>query len=178
MYKIITGRALMKKYGLVFLFSISILAITACATPVLDVSQVNPKLTHSTALAQFDNLKGQKAFWGGTILSGKNLKDKTELEILAYPIDGYGEPIKDSPAYGRFIAIWNGYLELGEYAKERQVSVVGKLTHIHDGLVGESNYQYPVLQVQQINLWPEEVYYPYDDSDVRFHFGIGVFHRF
>ncbi len=152
--------------------------LAACATPVLETSRVNKNLTLTLALDTFDNMQGQYALWGGIILSGKNLEKTTELEILAYPLDDYFEPIKDSKSFGRFILVKQGYLELGEYAKGRAVSVVGELTGKRTGKVGDSQYTYPVLEVQQIKIWPEESKYYYDDSDVRFHFGIGIFHRF
>ncbi len=164
----------MKKFFMFFI----ILFISACATAGLETSRVNKSLTISMAVDTFDNMKGQYALWGGTILSGKNLEKTTELEILAYPLDDYAEPIKDTRSLGRFILVKQGYLELGEYSQGRQVSVVGKLIAKREGKVGESRYIYPVLEVQQLKIWPVETPYYYDDSDVRFHFGIGIFHRY
>ncbi len=165
----------MKKFFVLFLI---IFFLAGCATPGLETSRVNKNLTHAMALELFDNMRGQYALWGGIILSGKNLAKTTELEILAYPLDEYGEPIKDSNSFGRFIAVKQGYLELGEYAKGRTVTVVGQLTAKHEGLVGKSKYIYPILDVQQIKIWPKEPKYYYNDSDVRFHFGVGIFHTY
>ncbi|VAW97665.1 hypothetical protein MNBD_GAMMA23-583 [hydrothermal vent metagenome] len=161
-----------------FALLIVTLIISGCATPPLEISRVNKSLTLAMALDRFDNMSGQYALWGGAILSGKNLAKTTELEILAYPLDGYAEPIKNSKSFGRFILVKDGYLELGEYSKGRLVTVVGELTGKREGKVGHSQYIYPVLEVQQIKIWPEESRYYYDDSDVRFHFGVGIFHRF
>ncbi|MBN4080231.1 Slp family lipoprotein, partial [Beggiatoa alba] len=86
-------------------------------------------------------------------------------------------PIRETQSYGRFILSKQGYLELGEYAKDRWITVVGQLVAKHEGKVGETQYQYPVLDAQQIKIWPDEPRY-YDDSDVRFHFGIGVYHHY
>lgn len=152
--------------------------IGACATHGLNVSNVNRKLSYQFAMDYFDDMKGQSAIWTGQIISGKNLKNTTELEILAFPQNDYDEPIKDARSYGRFIATRAGYLELGEYAENRWVTLVGKLVDKRKGKVGKSEYTYPVLDIQQIKVWPDEPDYYYDDSDVRFHFGIGIFHRF
>jgi len=149
--------------------------VSACGTPSFFLRDVNKNLTHSIAVNNFATMKGQYAFWGGTILSGKNLKDSTELVILAYPLDNYGEPIKDSRSYGRFVAVHQGYLELGEYAKDRRVSLVGELIAKRKGIVGETEYTYPVLGVRQIKLWVDEPEVIYDDSHIRFHFGVGVY---
>ena len=170
-----SGRYRMKK---ILILSIFGLLVSACATHGLNVKQVNKKLTYQFAMDYFDDMKGQTALWTGQIISGKNFKDSSEIEILAFPQNDYGEPIKDAQSYGRFLAVKQGYLELGEYAKDRWVTLVGTLDSKRKGKVGDSDYIYPVLKVQQIKVWPIEQPYYYDDSDVRFHFGIGVFHRF
>jgi len=164
----------MQKLTLLFIFG---LFTGACATHGLNVSQVNKKLNYQFAMDYFDDMKGQTALWTGQIISGKNFENTTELEILAFPQNDYGEPIKNGRSYGRFIAVKKGYLELGEYSKDRWVTLVGQLADKREGKVGDSAYTYPVLNLQQIKVWPDEPVYYYDD-DVRFHFGIGVFHRF
>ena len=162
---------------LFFIFGF-IFIISACATPVFTTTHVNKKLTPDLAINSFNLNKDQYVLWGGTLLSGTNFKDSTELEILAYPLDDYSEPIENSKSFGRFIAIDSGYLELGEYAKDRQVSFVGQLVELRKGKVGDSDYVYPVIAIQQIKLWPIEKDIYYDDHDVRFHFGVGIFHRY
>lgn len=165
----------MKKF---FVLLIATFIIGACATPPLEISRVDKNLTLAMALDVFDKMQGHYAMWGGAILSGKNRAKTTELEILAYPLDGYAEPIKNSKSFGRFILVKDGYLELGEYSKGRLVTVVGELIGKREGKVGDSQYIYPVLEVQQLKIWPEESRYYYDDSDVRFHFGVGIFHHY
>ena len=162
---------------LFFIFGF-IFIISACATPAFNTTHVNKTLTPNSAINSFSLTKNQYVLWGGTLLSGINLKDSTELEILAYPLDDYSEPIENSKSFGRFIAIDSGYLELGEYAKDRQISFVGQLVELRKGKVGDSDYVYPVIAIQQIKLWPIEKDIYYDDHDVRFHFGVGIFHRY
>lgn len=155
----------------------SSLILSACATPVLDLSSVDKNLTYAAARNSFSVFKDKNALWGGTLLAGTNLKQTTELEILAYPLDDYAEQIKNSNSFGRFKAIYKGYLELGEYSKDRRVTVVGRLVSLEKGMVGESEYLYPVLLIEQIKLWPIETTTIYDDSGLRYNFGIGIFHH-
>jgi starvation-inducible outer membrane lipoprotein len=49
------------------------------------------------------------------------------------------------------------------------ISVVGRIDGIHSGKVDESDYTYPVLQAEQLYLWPRG-----EKGNTRFHFGIGV----
>lgn len=164
-------------FKLLFLSS-SIFFINACATPVFDSPLINKNLIYASALNSFDIMKDQTLMWGGVILSGKNLKDTTELEILAYPLDGAGEPVNDENSYGRFLAIKKGYLELGEFAKDRQITVMAQLVVLRKNKVGDSEYVYPVVKVQEIKIWPIKPVVVYDDSNVRFRFGVGIHHGY
>jgi len=167
-----------RNFFLIGLLSALSFFLSGCATSLFDTVTVNKKITPQLAVDEFNGYKNQNVFWGGVILSGRNLKDKTELEVLAYPLDAYDEPLESSPSLGRFIAVQAGYLELGEFAKDRRVSMVAELVDLRNGRVGESDYRYPVITVKQLKLWPVEIYPPYDDSDMRFHFGVGIFHRY
>ena len=153
-----------------------LLLISSCASHGLNIKHVNRNITYPVALNNFEALKGQSVIWGGKIVAGKNLKNTTEIEILAFAQDSYDEPIKDSRSYGRFLAEHPGYLELGEYSKDRWVTLVGSLRAIRVAKVGESDYTYPVIHIEQIKLWPIETDYP--ESDFGIHFGFGTFHRF
>ena len=107
--------------------------------------------------------------WGGVIVDGRNLAERTELTILAFPLDGAGRPDTDQPSVGRFIAVDPGYLELTDLSPGRRITVGGPLQGWREGTVGEARYRYPVLGVETLDLWRER-------SGVRpqFHIGIGI----
>lgn len=109
--------------------------------------------------------------WGGVIVALENLKQSTELQIIAYPLARNGRPDTDEPPVGRFIAVSAGYLESGDYARGRQVTVTGEIDRLREGKVGQADYLFPVLLTQKIQLWPLE----YGDSITpRFNFGFSV----
>ncbi len=108
--------------------------------------------------------------WGGTILSGKNLTNTTRLEVLAYPLDGDGWPEREQKPLGRFFISEKGYLETANYAKGRIITVIGTISGVEQGKVGESAYTYPIIQSQQQHLWDRID----RKSGTGVHFGIGV----
>ena len=97
---------------------------------------------------------GKPVLWGGVIMKTVNLKDRTQLEVLAYPLDGNERPQIDQAPLGRFIAEQPGYLEPASFASQRQVTVVGVVTGTLPGRVGDSDYNYPVVTVRRHTLWP------------------------
>lgn len=144
--------------------------VAGCATSKVDDSGINKNLTPARAAADINVARGQTVRWGGVIISSNNLKDATQLEVLAYPLDDDGRPRRDMAPLGRFLAVRSGYLETVDYAPGRAVTLTGKVQETRENKVGEASYTYPVLAIDQARLWTDER----RGGDSRFHFGIGV----
>lgn len=94
--------------------------------------------------------------WGGTIAKIDNRKTSTWLEIVARPLDRNGKPRDEERNFGRFLAVFDGFLEPTEYATGRKVTVVGALQENQTGSVGEFPYVFPVVKATEHYLWPRE----------------------
>jgi len=149
------------------------LLIAACAASRFDTSQVDPALTPSGAAARPDSAQGIRVQWGGVVIQTNNLKDATEVEVLAYPLWDSGRPRTDRAPLGRFLARSADYLDPAEAAPGRLLTVVGPVTGTQRGRVGEAALTYPVVALEQSHLWPQE----YGAPEPRVRFGIGlIFH--
>ena len=156
-----------------YLFVILPLLLSACAgSPSYERYGADGSLTPKSAAARPQVATGRQVLWGGVIMKTVNLKDRTQIEVLAYPLDSSERPKIDEPALGRFVLEKDGFLEPANYASQRQVTVVGKVAGVLPGTVGESSYRFPLVNAQQLTLWPAS----YRGSDTRsnIHFGIGV----
>jgi outer membrane lipoprotein len=157
-------------------FCLSLL-LTACAsTPPLDMAGSDLTLTPGQAIANIDAARGQRVAWGGTIVSTRNLKETTEIEILGYPLNKSGRPEVGNAAQQRFVLVQPGYLESTDYRVGRLVSAVGTVTGMRDGRVGEAPYKYAVLRVDQLHLWPIDEA-GQTNPNVRFGIGVGIIFR-
>lgn len=157
-----------------WLIGFSLLSLVACAAaPKLDTGGVQTGLTPTAVVHSPETTRGQRVMWGGMILSGRNHADNSELEVLAYPLGGDQLPRTERKPLGRFIARFNGYLELAEYSPGRRITLVGPVREVRRGKLGESEYTYPVLETEQHELWPDPTPARARDN-TRFHFGIGV----
>jgi outer membrane lipoprotein len=109
--------------------------------------------------------------WGGIVIATRNLPEHSEVEILAYPLDGRGRPNTQAASLGRFIAQQTGYLESEEYAAGRQVTATGRFKAIRSGKVGDAEYRFPLLICDQLALWPKEAA---SRAKPRIRFGFGA----
>jgi outer membrane lipoprotein len=146
--------------------------LSGCSTAPKVAQHAERSITPTQAASDNELVSQDKQLqWGGVIVETTNLREVTELQILAYPLKSSGQPdITKSPA-GRFIARRNGYLESVDYRKGRQVTATGQLVEKRAGQVGEADYTFPVLQADELVLWPEQ---RNQSPSPRVNFGLGV----
>lgn len=155
------------KFYLLVLFAL----LSACtSTPEFDTSQVDRSLTPHNVIAEPEVSRGKVVLWGGMILDTRNLKDTTQIEVLAYPLNASNKPMLESKPLGRFIIKHTGYLEPATYAQGRHLTVSGSVSGNHSGKVGETSYDYPVISDLQLHLWSQNS----EGTRSNVHFGIGV----
>ena len=149
------------------------LLLVACAAsgPTFDMTGVDPFLTPQSVTANPPAATGKDVQWGGTIIGVSNLQDRTQLEVLAYPLDRKARPQGDSSPLGRFFLEQSGFLDPATYKQGRQISAVGTVTGTRTSKVGEASYDHPVVDARQIYLWPEDQ--GYGGSGVTFGIGGG-----
>jgi outer membrane lipoprotein len=144
--------------------------LLGCAgMPEFDTSGVDRSLTPQSVNAEPELSRGKVALWGGTILETRNLKDATQIEMLAYPLDASYRPMLDSKPLGRFIVRHAGYLEPTTYAQGRYMTVMGTVSGSQNGQVGETTYTYPVVSDTHLHLWSQS-----DSGRTSVHFGFGL----
>ena len=154
---------------------LAILVLSACATsPKFDVRDVDSSITPKRAIDEIKTLQDVSVLWGGVIIASNNLKDLTQLEILAYPLAINQRPDTEQTPLGRFLAEQDGYLETTDINQGRLITVLGALKDKRIGHIGETEYIYPVVKINQFHLWKKQS----DFSEPRIQFGIGVmFHN-
>jgi len=146
-----------------------LLSLSACVTPPLNTDTVNVQLTPEQVKASPDDAKGN-VIWGGVIVSSVNLEDRTQFEILAYPLDNHQRPATDKKSLGRFLLQSPDYIETANYAPGREVTAIGSLQGVTKGEVGEASYNYPTVTLSDVHLWHPD----HSHEKPRFIFGIGI----
>jgi len=148
------------------------LLLGACAsTPTFNTAGVDPFLTPQSVTASPQAATGKSVQWGGTIIGVTNLPDRTQIEVLAYPLNSKARPQVDGSALGRFFLEQSGFLDPATYKQGRQISAVGSISGTRNSKVGEASYDQPVVDARQIYLWPEDQ--GPQGSGVTFGVGVG-----
>jgi outer membrane lipoprotein len=112
--------------------------------------------------------------WGGVIVEVRNLEDSTWIEVVSYPLRRQ-QPLSGGITDGRFLLRAPGFLDPVDHRVGRRLTARGRISGFEDGRIGEVLYRFPVLEVDELHLWP-------DGPDVerggwggvRFGIGIGI----
>ena len=91
--------------------------------------------------------------WGGNIVSTRNERDHTILEIVGRDLDDAGRPREEDRSLGRFLAKVQGFLDPAIYKPDRELTVRGRIADVVEQAIGEFRYTYPLVQADDIYLW-------------------------
>lgn len=148
-----------------------LLVLSACATPPLAPVQ-DPAVSPSAAAA--GGTIGAMQIWGGVVVEVRNLEDATWIQVVSYPLRGQ-EPRTGGTTDGRFLLTVPGFLDPVDHRVGRWLTARGRISGFEDGRIGEVPYRFPVLEVEQLHLWPDgPAGEPRGWGGVRFGIGIGI----
>lgn len=149
----------------------SILLLVACATPVFkDVSRVI-RVSAIDVQQSPEQYNGAQIVWGGRIVGFNNLEDRSEVEVVAFPVDRGQQPITDAPSEGRFLLVLPGYVEALDYEVGRHLTVQGTVFGTFAGRVQEHDYLFPLVRGTAVHVWPWGFML---DRKPRISIGVGV----
>jgi len=168
-----------KPYRMLALASIGLVAgwLSGCASakplpssPDSIVSAVLP------SDAQSSDTTGSLVRWGGTIASIENTADGLSvLEIVSRPLYGGGRPIHNDRSAGRFIAETADFLDPEIVKIGRDMTLVGTVSEVRDGKIGDADYRFPVVSIDTYRYWKPQPRLP---AYRRHHlFGYGPYSR-
>ena len=132
---------------------------------------VDREITAPALFKDPDAHKGRIVMLGGIIASSKNTEEGTYLEVVEKPLDFRGGPKDTDISHGRFLILYDGYLDTVIYKEGREVTVVGEVLGKKIRQLGEAQYPYPMIRSKELYLFEESRRMPVS-------FGIGVFHTF
>lgn len=137
-------------------FFLSLLFLYGCNShiPTLIKTRPNQDLGYQQVKDNTESYHDKDVRWGGKIVSVENKEDSTWIEILANPLNNFGRPLSRHDKYqGRFIARIDGFLEPEQYAKDRYLTIYGKVEKNIVKLVDEYPYNYPLVHAKEHHLW-------------------------
>jgi outer membrane lipoprotein len=127
-------------------------------------SRISRDISFPALKADPEGFRGRWVVLGGKVLSAKRLKDETQIEVLELPLDKTDRPIATlRESRGRFLAVQQEFLDPATVSPGTFVSFVGEVLGKRTMPLDDMSYDYPVLQIKTLRLWPESTRYEYPE---------------
>lgn len=154
--------------GMIFLLVAGVW-ISGCAPvfPKEVTDRVDRHVSFKELLRDPEKFKGSWVMLGGVIVSLKNVKEGTLIEVLQGPLDSDGRPLETDRTEGRFLVQSDQFLDSAVYHPGRLITFVGEIIGRKDMPIDEITYQYPLLADKVLHLWSPP-------TGPHFFLGIGV----
>jgi len=114
---------------------------------------------------QADSMQGQAVRLGGFIVEVENRDAESWVTIVAQTLGDNGKPRISDQSNGRFIARIAGFVDPAVFAKNRRITVAGRLDTIIVKKIGDFDYRYALIDVDHYYLWPKQSKPHYQPSD-------------
>lgn len=152
-----------------WLMIFSALLLQACSSlPVAIKDAPVPDIKYAEAISSIDSYRNYRVRWGGTIIQVDNEENLSRLQILYYPLDSFGRPQTGEQTEGRFVLETTEFYDPAVYRRNAQITAAGLLKGSTILKVGNKTLTVPVIEIQQVHLWPERT-----RSDYRYDYGYG-----
>jgi outer membrane lipoprotein len=147
-----------------FILGIVLSLLSGCVHAVSRdaLKEVDREITFSALIKDPTAYQGRVVLLGGVIVTTVNKQEGTLLEVYQTRLDREGRPTDTDRSEGRFLALYQGFLDSVIYAEGRQVTIAGTVQGEKVEPLGEVEYRYPYLLVKEIHLWKEEKPIQYD----------------
>ncbi|MDF1895820.1 Slp family lipoprotein [Rahnella contaminans] len=134
--------------------ALSVLVLSGCVTVPDEIrgTTATPQMNLQAVQGAPSLYVGQESRFGGKVVAVTNLQNKTRLEIATMPLDDGARPILGAASRGRIMAYINGFVDPVDY-RNQLVTVVGPITGVEKGTVGQSSYDFVTISVNSYKRW-------------------------
>ena len=133
--------------------------------------RADKEMSFTALLKDPDRYVGRFVILGGIIASSANTEEGTYIEVVQNPLDFRGRPEYTDISGGRFLILYEGYLDSAIYSQGKEVTVAGEVIGKRVRPLGEMQYTYPLIKSSEIHLFTPSYGIP-----IRF--GISIFKTF
>jgi len=141
-----------------YIFLISLVFLSGCVHVISRgvLHEVDREISFAALIKEPDAYQGKVVLLGGVIVKTVNKQEGTLLEIYQSRLDREGRPVDTDVSEGRFLALYQGFLDSEIYKQGRQVTIAGTVQGEQVEPLGEIEYRYPYLLITEIHLWEEK----------------------
>jgi outer membrane lipoprotein len=139
------------------LLGLTLFGLWGCAVVSPEVQEAAlPPIPFAVLIGDVQKYMGDTVIEGGYVVSVENKADYTEIVAVQAPLGIGQRPKAKDLSQGRLIMIYKGFIDPEVYAKDREITVGGKILG-SSAQVKNPAFPYLKLEIRDIHLWAKEV---------------------
>ena len=137
------------------IFGVALVFLSGCVHAISRgvLKEVDREINFSALIKEPDAYQGKVVLLGGVIVKTVNKQEGTLLEVYQTRLNREGRPTDTDRSEGRFLALYQGFLDSEIYKEGRHVTIAGTVQGERIQQLGEIEYRYPYLLIKELHLW-------------------------
>ena len=119
-------------------------------------SKADRTVSYEKMMADPEAYQGRLLILGGTIVQTTALRKGTLIQVSQKKLDYWGRPERTKRTGGYFYVFYSGFLDAMVYSPDRDITVAGEVLGISNPMLGDKQYDYPVLLSKELKLWERD----------------------
>jgi outer membrane lipoprotein len=141
----------------ILLLGLLLFGVSGCAVVSPEVQEeALPNIPLPVLIGEVQKYMGDTVIEGGYVVSVENKADYTEIVAVQSPLGIGQRPKAKDLSQGRLVMIYKGFIDPEVYAKDREITVGGKIIG-SSAQVKNPAFPYLKLEIREIHLWAKEV---------------------
>jgi outer membrane lipoprotein len=154
-----------------WLFAVASLIMISCSPISPQLQKEALKVPFKQIMENPSRYQGELVLLGGYVIKTQVQANETRLVVLQAPLGFKDRPQSSDKSQGRFLVIYDGFLDPQVYQKNRAVTVAGTVLGKTTEKVDACPYSCLTIKSREIYLWPIELYYYYPYYGPYYYFG-------
>lgn len=121
-----------------------------------------PEMAFPELIARAAEHIDQTVILGGYVLEVSNQADHSRMVVIQAPLGVSREPLSKDQSQGRLILEHAGFLDPEVFAKDRKITVAGRVLGSSATDARPEPFPYVRLRTVELHLWSKETPIPYD----------------
>jgi outer membrane lipoprotein len=139
---------------LMYIFPLFLVACSTLPKTIQDPPRHDIQL--ETVAGQVSSYLNKPVRWGGKIITVNNDDQQSLLQIVQFPLNGFGKPIVTKASQGRFVIQTKQFLDPEVYKPDRLATFSGVIHSEQQRLIDQKTLLLPVIQMTESHLWAEQ----------------------
>lgn len=158
----------------IILAALLAIVLSGCTSVLSNrIAQEDEKIPFAELQKQPERYRGSVVILGGQIVETVVQERETRVQVLQLPLGAQQAPDITAPSQGRFVVVYERFVDPLIYQKGRKITVGGVVQGGRAITINGKPYTVPSLLERETYLWKAEDYYAGPGSSPAVQFGIG-----